>query len=573
MSSVTPVESSSARTLKSQSRLPGLIVAVASLYWLFQVAWFWRYCGRNINIDAICYIGIARHITDGNFRASLHGYWSPLITWLIAAASFAGHDRTLMARVVTLGCFALCLFLIYWLTLSLWGSRLLSALAAVWFVAARSVAAFSVYFIGADLLLTALILTYFIALLGCLRQPDRSVKWFALGVAHGFAFLAKAISMPLLAFATVLAVLFTHGKSPRSAARALIVSAVFPALVWIGWGTALRQKYGVFTTGYQLHWNLLDRAERDALGKTGMLAIRDTRQISDSYLVSDQMPPGSSAWQAKVLKPSLIPEIAQKEAFNLPQACKELLVLLTPGGFLALGLCAWQLTRRRRSHVIYFHFCWIALLTTAMLALAYSMLVFDGRYVLPVTALLMALSIRFAVPSAAIRSSNNLVPDDIPDAGLWPTIVGLLIVAGLIFVQFYWASPFRTIRQDFQRSTYDASETIKRGRARTIVNIGRGPYPEHGVGWEAGYYAAYFSNARIAGELQELSSGVAPSSIVTDVATLSPDAILIWGISADSNYSRVVDSLREAYPKAKLTGIRDPIKGEVGTVLLLTSAD
>jgi 4-amino-4-deoxy-L-arabinose transferase-like glycosyltransferase len=571
MSLVTPLESSSARASRSQAGIPGIILAVAALYWLFQVAWFWRYGSRNINIDGICYIGIARHITDGDFRASFHGYWSPLISWVIAAASFAGHDRTLIARMVTLGCFALCLLLIYLLTQKLWGSRLLSAFAVLWFVAERSVAAFSVYFIGADLLLTALILTYFIALLDCLRQPDRGKKWFALGIAHGFAFLAKAISMPLLAFASVLAVLFTHGKNLKRAARALIFAAIFPALVWIGWGTALRQKYGVFTTGYQLHWNLLDRDDRDALGKSGTIVIRDTREMLDSYMVSDQMPPGSSAWHAKVWRASLVPRIAQKEVLNLPQACKELLILLTPGAVLALGLCAWQLTRCRRTQTAQFHFFWIALSATAMLVLTYCMLVFDGRYVLPVTAVLIALSVRFAVPPAAIRDSNDFVPDEIQGAGLWQTIAGLMIIAGLIFAQFYWASPFRTIRQDFQRSAYGAAEVIRQGQAHTIVNIGRGPYPEHGVGWEAGYYAAYFSEARITGELQEITSATVPSSIVTDVAKLSPDAVLVWGTPADSNYVRVIDSLRDAYPRAKLSVIRDPMKGEVGRVLLLKS--
>src|SRR5712672_3198197 len=77
-----------------------LLVAAAILYWGFQVAWFWRYCGHNINADAISYIGIARHVQEGNFRASLHGYWSPLVSWIIAAGSLLGGDRTLVARLL-----------------------------------------------------------------------------------------------------------------------------------------------------------------------------------------------------------------------------------------------------------------------------------------------------------------------------------------------------------------------------------------------------------------------------------------------------------------------------------------
>src|ERR1700752_2762083 len=125
---------------RRRGMLAGLVIGLAVLYWLSQVVWFWRYCGHNINADAISYIGIARHMAEGKFRASLHGYWSPLISWLIAAVSFASHDLTRAARLFMLPMFALCLVLIYWFTQKLWGSRLLSALAVFWFAAARGIA-------------------------------------------------------------------------------------------------------------------------------------------------------------------------------------------------------------------------------------------------------------------------------------------------------------------------------------------------------------------------------------------------------------------------------------------------
>src|SRR3982074_3020259 len=128
-----------AAEIGERNRTPQLLIGAALLYWGFQVAWFWRYCGRNINADAISYIGIARHVQDGNFRASLHGYWSPLVSWIIAAGSFLGSDRTLDARVLMLPAFAVCLVLVYRLTHKLWGSRLLAALAVLWFTAARGI--------------------------------------------------------------------------------------------------------------------------------------------------------------------------------------------------------------------------------------------------------------------------------------------------------------------------------------------------------------------------------------------------------------------------------------------------
>jgi hypothetical protein len=139
----------------------------------------------------------------------------------------------------------------------------------------------------------------------------------------------------------------------------------------------------------------------------------------------------------------------------------------------------------------------------------------------------------------------------------------------LIAVQVYWASPFRTIHQDFQSSVHEAANALTRGQAHSVIAIGEGPYPEHGVGWEAGVYAAYFAGSPIVADLFQVPEGVNVDSIVTDVQKLSPDAVMIWGVRSSAKYPRVVDALRESYPNAKVSSVRDPIRGEVGTVLVL----
>jgi 4-amino-4-deoxy-L-arabinose transferase-like glycosyltransferase len=567
-------------------RLAAVLMVLAGVNWCFQAIWFWRYCGRNINADALCYIGIARHLTAGDFKASVHGYWSPLISWLIAATSLAVSDhslsdhginaQTLAARLLMLPLFALCLGLAYWLTYRLWGSRVLGAMVVLWFTAARGVAAFSVCFIGADFLLTACVLTYFILLLRCLEQPESVGKWLALGLAHGVAFLAKAISLPLFAVATVLAVLFSIRGNSKKAAVALVCAAIFPVLSAAGWGTVIRQKYQVFTTGYQLRFNLLEPAARRASQPAGLAVLHDARLSYDDFMVADQMPPGSPIWRAHVWRPGLVRQILRKEAQNIPQAIKELFVLLTPGGILALLLGMIQLTRGRKQAPGRFHFAWIVVFTTAALVIAYCMLVFDGRYVLPIAVVLMALGIRFAVPPGMAREATTGV-EKVDDAGRWQTLAGTLLIFGLIGTQFYWASPFRTIRQDFQRSLYDAADGLRKGQARTVVVIGEGPYPEHGVGWEAGVYSAYFAGSRVVGDLFE-DTGEAGSanqgkvdadSVVTDVGKLDPDAVLVWDAPQHTKYAGVVDRLQQAYPDASTSSISDPVKGNVGTLILL----
>ncbi len=571
MLTTVPIENSSSRLLSLRTRIPELLIALAGLNWAFQVVWFWRYCGRNINADAISYIGIARHLADGNPWASLHGYWSPLISWLIAAVSLFGGNRTLAARLLMLPIFALCLVLMYRLTQRLWNSRLLGALVVLWFTAARGMAVFSVCFIGADLLLTAAVLVYFILLLGRMEEPENPRKWLLLGMAHGVAFLAKAFAMPLFALVTTVSVLVTHARSPKKAAKALLLAAVFPALIWAGWGTALRQRYGVFTTGYQLRWNLMDPAIRkQAFGRNpGLLILHEMSATYDPYMVTGAIAPESEFWHARVWRPALVRQIVRKEIQNVPAAVKELLVLLNPGGILALGLCVSQLTLSRQHGPVRFRFAWIVLLTTAALVLGYCMLVFDGRYVIPVTPVLMALSIRFALPPGRTKDLPPPGVERITDAGRWQTAAGTLIVVGLIASQMYWASPFRTMRQDFQQSLHNAEGALRKGQARNIVAIGKGPYPEHGVGWEASLYTAYFAGARIIAGLFEVPSGLSPESVVIDIGKLAPDAVLIWGAPSDSEYSALVNALRETNPSAKVSSIQDPVKGEVGTVLIL----
>jgi len=133
---------------KKQRPLPwcSILLGISGVNCLFQILWFWRYTGRNINFDAISYIGIARHLADGDFHASLHGYWSPLISWCIAVVSLFSHDFLLAGRIVTVASFLLCLPLLYLLTLRLWSSSTLAALSVLCFTLFRGVAAFSVFF-------------------------------------------------------------------------------------------------------------------------------------------------------------------------------------------------------------------------------------------------------------------------------------------------------------------------------------------------------------------------------------------------------------------------------------------
>ncbi|HUA13893.1 MAG TPA: hypothetical protein VMG31_01245 [Verrucomicrobiae bacterium] len=554
----------------SEESVSGAILTLAGAFWIFNIAWFWHYCGRNINADAISYIGIARHLRAGDFLRALHGYWSPLISWLMAPVFVVSGDRTLAARLLMFPLFAASLALLYLLTAKLWKSKLLSACAVLWFVMARGIALFSFSFIGADLLLTATVLIYFIQLLRCLENPENSRSWIGLGLAHAIAFLAKAIAMPLFAMATVVAALWSLGRRPKRAFTAVVCAAMLPVFVWAGWGMALRAKYGVFTSGYQLHWNLLSpEVKQTEAGNDGMLALRDTRKSYDAYMISDSMPPGSPLWHAKVWRAGFVNQILLRELQYIPSAGKELFVLLTPGGVLALLLAIVRITRERSRFPSPFAFAWIVVLTTACLVAAYCMLIFDGRYVIPITPLLMALALGFFAREDTGRLTSNELTAGLKRIGGVRASVAILLIAGLIGVQVYWASPFRTIRQDAEECVYSAAGTLSNNSVKTVAVIGSGPNPRRGVGWEAGMYAAYFSGSRIVGSLYELPPASGDDSVDADLTRLSPDAAMVWGTPSDPAYSSLVQRLHETHDSAVQTRIEDGRQREVGTVLLL----
>lgn len=538
--------------------LPAIILSLAGCNCAFQIAWFWPLVHRNINFDAVSYIGIARHILDGHIRESLHGYWSPLISWLIALVATVCHDLTLAGHVTTVLTFFLCLPLLYIFTLRLWHSHRLAALAVLWFTLAHDVTAFSTFFIGADFIFTACVLGYFILLSRCLRHPSPQ-QWLLLGLAHAIAFLAKAFAMPWLALSTLIAAVLSSRRNYKRALLHAVLAMIFPVMVWMGWASALHAKYGVFTAGYQSKWNLLDPGLRIKDQHAGLSVMFDTSHTYDEYTVTDSMFPSSPAWKQKVNIKSAVPMVIAKMRHNLPEAGKQILVLLTPGGVLAIFLAL--LAARRDAASPESQLIFIAILDSASLAIGYSMLVFDRRYVLPLIPILIAISIALVLPHARI-------PRFAAVSRSARTVAGILVLCGVIFFQIYWASPFRTLRRDYQTSVYDAASTLRSlPSCSRLAVIGAGPFPEHGVGWEEGIYASYFSSCRIVAFADRIPPDDQMDALDSDLHAVHPDGILILHGGNNEGYQRLLKMINATDAAIQSKPITDPAIGEVGRIL------
>lgn len=543
---------------QSADRRSRLVVAVAFLLCVFEIVWFWRYCGRNITADAISYIGLARHLRDGHFVASLHGYWSPLISWLIAAAGIFISDWTLAGRVVTIATLLAVFPLLYALTYKLWRSHLAAAVALLWFALARGVIAMAVTTILADFLLTAIVCVYFTLLLSALRR-NLSRDWFFLGAAHAAAFLAKAIAMPWFAMTTLLAVFLTRRKSLRQMTGAACLALILPACAWLADGSLLKLKYGYFTTGYQLRRNLIvdSRRHNETIDP---YQFTESSQIYDQYLVTEA--PQAELRAFRMLNPALVPVVLSGERHNLPEAIKQLIILLTPGGVLSLAVILWRLLRYRDQFAAEFRFAVLVLVSSATLLLAYCMLVFDWRYVIPLIPPLMTIASLPLVPGS--RGYELLDPGP----ALRKTLL-LVLAAGAVFFQVYWASPFRTISRDFEIPCYNAARALKTHQAdgKTLVTVGEGPFPDQGVGREAGIYTAYFAHRRILGYNVALPDVPRIPNLVAQIIAPHADAVLVWGSPARDRYRFLLETIGRQMTVASTTPITDPQKGEVGRIL------
>jgi hypothetical protein len=552
----TPNHRRETQNLRSNLWIVTVVAVVVSCS--FQLLWFARTGFNEIDFDGIGYVGIARHIREGQFHAAINSIRSPLISWLIAALSFADGDYLRIGKLVNVGSFLLCVALLYVLAGRLWRSRLAGALAALLFALGRGLAAAAVESITPDFLFAALALVYFLLLLIALRD-DRLRNWFFLGAVHGVAFLSKAFALPWLAVCTVTALALSSrpiSKAWKTSITRLAVAALIPAVIAAGWATPMHSKYGVFTFGSQFRLNLLQwtlKADREHRDPT-YAVLTDTAQNFDEYVVLD-MPPGSWMWTYHIDIWQTLPRITRAEIRNLPTAVKELTIVETPGGLLAFLFALAALGRRRRQTSIEWRFAIVVALAAVTLVGAYSMLVVDARYLYPLTPLILAVSAGF------------LADDGELNFRLWRRSCLVLVVGGFVFSLTYWASPFRTLTRDFQLSCYDAGNRLRAHPGSRVVSLGAGPFPEHGMGWEAGFKAAYFGGRRIVGTMDFLPDPTQLSSLMADTEKASPDAILVWGRPNDAKRANLLQHLVQVYPHNSTEKILDPRLGEVGVVI------
>jgi hypothetical protein len=198
-----------------------------------------------INPDGVAYLLLASHYANGEFGLALSGYWSPMLSWMLAL--MAGRVDPLIAARIAMGVSAV-VFLIG--SISLFDRLRLPSAARV--LAACIVAVASVSWSAAnitpDLLMGGLLSLALSRIIPPTWLESKRTQFVA-GLLCGAAYLAKAAALPVLILVvpTVAVLRIVTGQATRrNALRAMAVTLLGIALVAGPWIATLSIKYGHF---------------------------------------------------------------------------------------------------------------------------------------------------------------------------------------------------------------------------------------------------------------------------------------------------------------------------------------
>src|SRR5260370_24147672 len=102
------------------------------------------------------------------------------------------------------------------------------------------------------------------------------------------------------------------------------------------------------------------------------------------------MPPGSWPWTYPLHLMEVLTKIVRAEVRNVPRVLKEMTIVATLGGLVAFAAMLAILRGRRQQYPVEWRFAVVIAVGALSLIFAYSMLVFDERYLFPLIPLVVA---------------------------------------------------------------------------------------------------------------------------------------------------------------------------------------
>ena len=273
--------------------------------------------------DAVSYLTIARKYRAWEFSDAINGYWSPLLSWLVAPLLCLGAPMEITGKCLEIAIGAGALAAVWWL-----GKRLeLPEGVRVWTTLALvpAVAMYALTDTTPDVLVAVLLAVYIGVVIGP-DYPRSPWQGAACGLLGALAYLAKAYAFPffLAHFLAVSGYLFVRRRSSRVELRRLAAATAAGLLVFAlvagGWAGLLSRKYSrptIGTTGayqFSLHGQGHPTDVGGLYPPATKLAISAWEDPTDLSIVP--RPPGASPPARP--RPAVVPAAVPKVKSFLP---------------------------------------------------------------------------------------------------------------------------------------------------------------------------------------------------------------------------------------------------------------
>ncbi len=204
-------------------------------------------------VDTMYYIDIAKKYWIGDFKNALNGYWSPLISWILAPFLSLEIRPVLILKGINFGIGGMILYQIHSLCLrfkiqhKIYLLGLLVSLPIVWFYAP--------IYAGADILASFFIL--WIANLSIRYDFEKWTKSIILGLVAGLGYLSKAYFLPFFSmyFFILFFIKIIQSFKKKVIPHYILVMGVFLGIALL-WTNQVKHKYEYFSLSYSSNYNI-----------------------------------------------------------------------------------------------------------------------------------------------------------------------------------------------------------------------------------------------------------------------------------------------------------------------------
>lgn len=483
-------------------------LVIICVYWILGITLL-NYFQYVLNSDNFFYMDIAAKYAMGDFGGAINGYWSPLISWMLAVLmkiSYYPYNIDLKILSLFIG------------FLNLLGIKLLSYRFKIndkiRNVLIVSIIPFilSVSFIDSkpDLLVTFFITIYLYIILDH-NYPNKIFNGFLCGILGALAYLSKSYAFPFFIVHFILFNLIYYFKGLKKIRKNILINLSVGIIIFLFisglWAGIISEKYGMITVGTASQYNYdMFGPNHGGTAYSGLIKPEDPKLISAwedaSYFKLEGWSPldsyNSFIYQLKLVYTNILATIYDFElfsVFSLFILLVSLLITIKRDGFFSKDIILYSF------------------LTIIIYTAGYLMIVVNYRYIILDYFLILMLFGYLMV---------NLPKNSFINSVLIKKFLLLLFSISLIMVPLnsliYYANA--------ENGLYNTGQILK-NEYNITGNIATNGYGDE---WECTLYLSYYLNSRDYGFTNENSI----NKLKKELKGNNVNYYFYWNISGDN---------------------------------------